>query len=400
MVTGDRPSPEFGNRRAPWWLAHGAALVSVALVTVALRALAPWFPLGEFPVSYFLLTMVVAYYFGGGPAAVAAVLGWAAFTYVLAPHDKPWPPAVTPKDWARQAAYLMGTTLVAVAAASVSRANRRVRQLADEAIALNQTLREQIAEREAAEQALKELNAELDQRVAERTAQLENANKELEAFSYSVSHDLRAPLRAIDGFSNTLLKNYGDALDERAQDYLRRVRAASQRMAQLIDDILGLSRATRAEMHRQRVDLSEMASEILDSLRRSEPRRRAELVVQPGVIVDADAPLLHIALDNLLRNAWKFTGKREVARIEVGSLEQDGERVYFVRDNGVGFSMNYADKLFSPFQRLHTESDFPGTGIGLALVQRIVRRHGGRIWVHSEIDQGTTFYFTLGETDG
>lgn len=257
-----------------------------------------------------------------------------------------------------------------------------------------------VTDRRQAEEEVRRLNAELEQRVQARTAELEASNKELEAFSYSVSHDLRAPLRAIDGFSNAVLKHYVDSLDDRGQDYLRRIRAAAQRMAQLIDDILGLSRASRAEMHPQPVDLSTMASEILRDLQKSHPERRAEITVEPGLVVNADSHLLRIALDNLLGNAWKFTGQRDVARVEVGSLEQDGERVYFIRDNGAGFNPTYADKLFSPFQRLHGEDEFPGTGIGLALVQRIVRRHGGRIWAESIVGQGATFYFTLEEAEG
>lgn len=256
-----------------------------------------------------------------------------------------------------------------------------------------------ITSRRNAEEEVRRLNAELEQRVQARTAELEVANKELEAFSYSVSHDLRAPLRAIDGFSNAVLKGYLDQLDERGQDYLQRIRAASQRMAKLIDDILGLSRAGRAEMHVQNVDLSAVALDVLEDLRKTQPERRLELDVKPGLVVQGDSHLLRIALDNLLGNAWKFTSGREVAKVEVGSLELDGERVYYVRDNGAGFDPTYADKLFSPFQRLHTDQEFPGTGIGLALVQRILRRHGGRIWAESAVDQGATFYFTLGRQE-
>lgn len=252
-----------------------------------------------------------------------------------------------------------------------------------------------ITEQKLIEEELRRLSTDLEVRVLDRTRKLEDANKELEAFSYSVSHDLRAPLRAIDGFSDALLKHYLDSLDDRGQDYLKRVRGAAQRMGQLIDDILGLSRASRAEMRMQKVDLSAMSSDILSELWRTQPERKAEIKVAPSLMVEADEHLMRIVLNNLLGNAWKFTGNRDVSRIEFGFLEQNGKRVYFIRDNGAGFNSAYADKLFSAFQRLHSEAEFPGTGIGLALVSRILRRHGGRIWAESEVDKGATFYFTL-----
>jgi PAS domain S-box-containing protein len=239
------------------------------------------------------------------------------------------------------------------------------------------------------------INAELEGRVAQRTAQLEAANKELEAFSYSVAHDLRAPLRAIDGFSRILLEKYLDRLDDPGKDYLQRVVAAARRLEQLIGDLLNLSRLTRSEMRHATLDLSALAESVAAELRQREPQRRVEFVIAPAVVGDGDARLLRSVLDNLMENAWKFTVAREAARIEFGAAESDGQTTYFVRDNGAGFDMAYVGNLFSPFQRLHDQSEFPGTGIGLATVQRIVQRHGGRVWAEGAVDRGATFYFTL-----
>ena len=226
---------------------------------------------------------------------------------------------------------------------------------------------------------------------------LEDANRELEAFSYSVSHDLRAPLRSIEGFSQILLEDYAEKLDEEGQNYLGRVRAASRRMALLIDDLLDLSRVSRSPLRRELVDLSAQAREITAELAKSQPEREAEFVIADGLTANGDARLLSLALENLLGNAWKFTSREERARIEFGSTTLEGrERVYFVRDNGVGFDEAYAGKLFGAFQRLHGPEEFEGTGIGLATVQRIVRRHGGRVWAEGEVGKGATFFFTLG----
>jgi len=249
--------------------------------------------------------------------------------------------------------------------------------------------------RQSAEAIIK-LNAELEQRVMERTAQLENTNKELESFAYSISHDLRAPLRSIDGFSKALMDDYQDRLEATALDYLRRVRAASQRMATLIDDLLALSRITRSEMRRKATDLSALAEDIVSELRREQPQREIDFSVANGIRASADAGLLRVALENLLGNAWKFTGRQSKAIISVGVENRDGQPVYFIRDNGAGFDMRYADKLFGAFQRLHREADFAGTGVGLATVQRIIRRHGGQIWAEAAVGKGATFFFTLG----
>jgi signal transduction histidine kinase len=226
--------------------------------------------------------------------------------------------------------------------------------------------------------------------------ELETINKEIESFSYSVSHDLRAPLRAIDGFSQALIEDFADKLDDRGQDYLRRVRHGAQRMALLIDDMLNLSRVTRAEFRREEVDLTALAREVAAELRRAYPDREVELSVGEELRVLGDARLLRIAIENLLGNAWKFTRERSPARIELGGLPHpDGPPAYFVRDNGVGFDMEYSDNLFGAFQRLHNVREFPGTGIGLATVQRVVRKHGGKVWAEGEVDKGATFYFTL-----
>lgn len=250
---------------------------------------------------------------------------------------------------------------------------------------------EDITRSKEAEQAIRDLNEAL----VHRNAELETLNEELESFSYSVSHDLRAPLRAIDGFSQAVLEDYGDKIDADGHDALRRLRAAAQRMGMLIDDLLKLARVTRAEMVREEVDLSALAAEVVEELRRRDPGRQVEVDIETGMRARGDGRLLQIVLDNLLGNAWKFSARCNAAHIQVGVHEEAGERAYFVRDNGVGFDMAFAKKLFGAFQRLHDARDFPGTGIGLATVQRIVRKHGGRIWGHSEVGSGATFYFTL-----
>jgi PAS domain S-box-containing protein len=234
-----------------------------------------------------------------------------------------------------------------------------------------------------------------DEELRRYAAQLEAANAELDTFAYSVSHDLRAPLRSIDGFSQALLEDYGNQLDAGAHGHLDRVRAATQRMATLIDDLLSLSRVTRVEFRREAVDASALATSIAADLRRAEPERRVEVAIAPGLVADADPHLLRIVLENLLGNAWKYTGKSERPRIEFGTGPQNGTTAYYVRDNGAGFDMAYANKLFGAFQRLHSSAEFEGTGIGLATVQRIVHRHGGRAWAEGAVGRGATFYFTL-----
>jgi signal transduction histidine kinase len=261
-------------------------------------------------------------------------------------------------------------------------------------------LQEEIAARKQAEEQLSRVNRSLEQ----RGRQLENANHELQAFAYSVSHDLRAPLRGIDGWSLALEEDYGKQLDATAHEYLQRVRAEAQRMGELIDDLLQLSRVTREDLRQETVDVSSLAGDVAERLRQAHPERTIEFEIQPGLSLRGDRRLLDIALTNLFDNAVKFTGRQPQARIAFGCrTEKDPDaqiqrRVFFVRDNGVGFDMAHAQKLFGAFQRLHKASEFPGTGIGLATVQRIVARHDGRIWAESRPGEGAAFHFTLGET--
>jgi light-regulated signal transduction histidine kinase (bacteriophytochrome) len=222
--------------------------------------------------------------------------------------------------------------------------------------------------------------------------QLEMANKELASLSYSISHDLRSPLQVIDGFSEALAEEYQDKLDERGLDYLKRIRSAAARMGQLIDKLLELARVTRTEIRHERVNLSEIAKSIADELQRSEPARGVRFSIQPGLTTDGDPHLLRVALEHLLRNSWKFTSKHSSAVIEVGTEEKDGRRVFFVRDDGAGFDPTYVGKMFGAFQRLHSVSQFEGAGIGLAMVQRIVRRHGGEVWAVGAVERGATIY--------
>ena len=270
--------------------------------------------------------------------------------------------------------FLVLLAFIAVADITIQRSRKRELAL----------VKNQLTERQKAQEEL-----------TEHTIALEAANKELEAFSYSVSHDLRSPLRSIDGFSLALLEDYGEQLDETGQDYLTRVRAASQRMAQLIDDLLQLSKLTRKEMQREKVDLSALAKSVTEELQRNQPDRHTNFIIGENLTTIGDEKLLHVMLENLIGNSWKFTGRKDDPTIEFNSSHNNGKSVYYVKDNGAGFDMEYADKLFGAFQRLHTTNEFEGTGIGLANVQRIINRHGGRVWAEGTINQGATFYFTL-----
>ncbi len=270
----------------------------------------------------------------------------------------------------------------------------------DEIGTLMASFNEMLREIQRRDKALQEAHDELEERVADRTRELVSANRELEAFSYSVSHDLRGPLDALNGFCYLLLKNSAGKLDASGIESLQSIRAAAKRMSELIDDLLYLSRVTSGSMHREVIDLSAFARSIMEELCRNAPHRNVEFVAPMQAETYADARLMRIAMDNLLRNAWKYTALHDHARIEFGVESKDGRTVFFVKDDGSGFDQRSADRLFQPFQRLHSAAEFPGNGIGLATVRRIIERHGGRVWAEGAIEEGATFYFTLGTRRG
>jgi light-regulated signal transduction histidine kinase (bacteriophytochrome) len=233
--------------------------------------------------------------------------------------------------------------------------------------------------------------------MAARNVELERANREMEAFTYSISHDLRAPLRSMAGFAGILIQDYAEGLDKQVKDYLGRILRGSEKMTRLIDDLLRLSEISRRQMEKTEVDLSAIASSVISDMREADPERRVIIRIEEGLSAFADRSLMEIVLSNLLGNAWKFTSRTENARIEFGSIQREGKNMYYVRDNGAGFDPQYMKKMFLPFQRLHSEQEFEGTGIGLTIIERIIHRHGGRVWAEGEKGKGATIYFTLGQ---
>ena len=346
---------------------------------------------------------------GRGPTGTAARERHHVFTTDIATDERmaPWRDAALAREYRSSAAFplVIEDRCVAVLTAYASEPGffdeEEVKLFdglaADLSFALEAMARDE--RRRAVEDQLRRLSEELEQRVQERTQELRAANAELEAFSYSVSHDLRAPLRAIDGFSQMVLSRYADKLDADGRHALERVRAGSERMGVLIDSMLELSRLGRRPMEFRDVDLSALAAEVVEELRAAEPERDVEVLIEPNVSAVGDKELLRVALQNLLGNAFKFTSQQPHARVQFGRTEHAGQAAIFVRDNGVGFDMNNADKLFRPFERLHSESEFSGTGIGLATVHRIIARHGGRVSAEGAIGDGATFYFTLASDD-
>jgi PAS domain S-box-containing protein len=340
---------------------------------------------------------------------------WSEEIYRIYERDPALPPAVypevqsyfTPESWARLAAAVEAGRALGTAYecdAEVVRPDgthcwitvrgEPVRDAAGEVVEMHGTVQD-ITERRHAAEALRELNASLEKRVESRTAELVAANRELESFAYAVSHDLRAPLRSVDGFARALEEDYAPLIGEEGRDALRRVRAAAQKMGNLIDDLLTLSRLTVSEMNLETIDLGALARSIIDELRRAEPGRKVSFTCEPGLDVHGDKRLVAVLLQNLLGNAWKYTGKRQGANIHFGATRIAGKKAFLVRDDGAGFDMARAANLFTPFQRLHSDREFPGTGIGLATARRIVRRHGGRIWAEGTVDKGATIHFTI-----
>jgi light-regulated signal transduction histidine kinase (bacteriophytochrome) len=290
------------------------------------------------------------------------------------------------------AVIFMLAALLAIAIVLAVILRRRAKLLA----AVNRSLEEEIRERKLAEEEVRQLNAGLERRVEERTLQLADAVKQLEAFSYSVSHDLKAPLRAINGFSKALLEDYGPSLEGEARGYLNSIAKGAEKMGQLITDLLEFSRWGRNNMSSSAIDMDELAKSVFDELTRSAPERNIECRLQPLPPARGDRTMIRQVLVNLLSNAIKFTRPTQAASIEVGCSGSDAERnTYYVKDNGAGFDMNYAHKLFGVFQRLHSVKEFEGTGVGLAIVERIVLRHGGRVWANGKVNEGATFHFTL-----
>jgi signal transduction histidine kinase len=383
---------ETPNMR-PVWKRYGFALAALLLAFMARMAFDPEFGSKHVFLTFTVATILVTWYGGSGPALITATLGCALACYFfLEPRDS--------FHVANFADVVLPPILVQLCIITFGQAMHSARQRADtnarEAIDHQKQLEQEVVERKRAEEEVRRLNTELERRVAQRTAELVAINQELESFTYSVSHDLRAPLRHVDGYAQILEEEFGPQLPAEAQKFTKKIRLGSQNMGRLVDDLLNLSHVGKTELTRRHVALDPLVEEVLTEVKLEAGARSIEWHVGQLPSVECDPGLIKQVFANLLSNAVKYTRRREQARIEVGESRNSGETVIFVRDNGVGFNMKYSSKLFGVFQRLHRSEDFEGTGVGLATVARIIRKHGGRIWAEAVPNQGATFFFSLG----
>jgi K+-sensing histidine kinase KdpD len=372
------------------------AVVSVGVTTLVRWLLDPIYGADHPLLLYYGALAVTAWYGGWWPALFSLLLSYlVADLLFIPPRYELSVLTLEPVHLLGCWSFLTTGILIAAFGEATKRAQHRAEYNARIAQERGRILEREITERKRAESQIEQASRELERRVNERTAELALANQELETFSHSVSHDLRSPLRSISSFTQMLKEQGEGKLDEEEKQMLQLVIQSARRMDELITDLLSLSRVSRSDLQRRPVNLSALVQRIATRVQATEPQHEAEFVIAPNLVAHGDERLLRIALENLLNNAWKFTGRCARGRIEFGAEQQAGRLVYFVRDNGAGFDMAHASQLFRTFQRLHSYADFPGTGIGLATVQRIINRHGGQIWAEGAVNQGATFYFTL-----